>query len=105
LLGPGEYHIYLSNSDFVSSSNQLVPVEDQISMYPNPGSDQLNFATTLMEPVDLIFYNSAGTQVMSAQNVLTGHSVDVSRLNSGIYFVQVLQASGTIQTLKLMISN
>jgi glycosidase len=105
LLGPGEYHIYLSNSDFVSSSNQLVPVEDQISMYPNPGSDQLNFATTLMEPVDLIFYNSAGTQVMSAQNVLTGHSVDVSRLNSGIYFVQVLVAGGTIQTLKLMISN
>lgn len=61
-----------------------VKISEGFSIYPNPASDVLNFNKT----TDVSIYNISGQQVRIERNV---NQINVSDLNSGIYFLQTIQ--------------
>ena len=102
-LSPGEFHIYLNNSDFLSATNEFESLEKQMNIFPNPSLDHFKFTTSLPGDFSLILLNSAGKKCMTIKNVFSGHVVDVSSLPAGIYFIKVSQGLGAIQTMKFVI--
>ena len=66
-------------------------VEEQVShnthmsIYPNPAVDRLN--VTLSQNAEIVVYNIMGQKVMSVEGFAGANTINLSNLNSGIYFV------------------
>lgn len=84
--------------DINSLSTQSLSDDLALSVYPNPSSDMIYFDST--EKIDAIdIYDVRGKLVMSCLN--TSQSINISKLNSGIYFVKV-SLNGKITTRKII---
>ena len=64
---------------------QEVEHNTQLSIYPNPAVDQLNI--TLNKSAEVTVYNIMGQTVMTMEGRAGVNVLDISSLNSGIYFV------------------
>lgn len=72
-----------------------------INAYPNPVKDILYVQTAENKnDLQVDVYNVAGSRVMATR--LTGNSLNVSRLQAGVYFVKVTKADGASTTLKIV---
>lgn len=71
----------LSNEDF--NSNNLF-----ISIYPNPARDILNFTTTDNTSINNVSILDISGKVVLNSNNFNNNSVDISKLQSGVYFVK-----------------
>lgn len=71
-----------------------------ISIYPNPASNQLNVVATgnAFEIKNTLIYTLTGQKVLESN----ASTIDISRLNTGIYIVNVVTDNGTIHTQKLI---
>ena len=69
---------YDSTSDHASNNVHM-------TLFPNPAVDQLNI--TLSNNAEIVVYNIMGQKIMSQQGHAGANSINVSSLNSGIYFV------------------
>ena len=88
-------------SDFVLSSSEI-PETNDFLFYPNPCSDQLNYSFSNLSLVKQIrLQNSSGQEVFSVTGSFNGH-LDVSNLDSGIYFVS-FDTGDAVVTRKLVI--
>ena len=56
-----------------------------MSVYPNPAVDQLN--VTLSQNADIVIYNIMGQNVMNIEGRVGANNINISNLNSGIYFI------------------
>jgi beta-glucanase (GH16 family) len=66
-------------------SKTEITADESFSVYPNPVENTLNFSTEMVgTPVQII--NQIG-RLVSEQKVNENNSVDVSKLNTGIYFI------------------
>lgn len=73
----------------------------EVSVYPNPAKDIVNIRITGDKKGEVFsIVNLAGKQVLTGKLEDEINSVDLSRLNSGLYFVQL--GTGKRQTLKLI---
>lgn len=90
----GYFHPYL----VVADNSQTVGItehhekENLLSIYPNPCTDKLNIAFESSKPLQLNIYTMMGQQVMST--MFTGGNIDVSRLDAGIYFIELITTEG-----------
>lgn len=93
-------NLKIVKDNYTTSVAPLHQEEKQFTVYPNPSSDgQLYFS----EPVSqLSVYGITGNQVFNRQNTWL-EFVDLSRLNSGIYFYQAQRKNGEFQTGKFII--
>ena len=84
-----------------SSSTDLVN-DNTFSILPNPARDIITFKSELMidESAKLDIYTVNGQNVISS-NVLSGNTIDISQLNSGIYIINI-KAKDRIITKKLV---
>lgn len=64
---------------------EVVTTPAQMSIYPNPAVDQLN--VTLSKSASISVYNIMGQTVMNVEGHAGANTLDISNLNSGIYFV------------------
>jgi photosystem II stability/assembly factor-like uncharacterized protein len=71
----------LSNIDF--NSNSLF-----VSIYPNPARDILNFTTTDNTSINNVSILDISGKVVLNSNNFNSNSVDISKLQSGVYFVK-----------------
>ena len=77
-------------------------------VYPNPASDVLNIEVNASQASEMSIsvYNIMGQNVMNQNvNVTTGmntRNINISELNSGIYFVTV-KANGFENTMKFIV--
>ncbi len=97
--GPQNYSLIVSGFDSSSLSNEFFKA-DNLFVYPNPASDMLYFDTTgdiLLNKVEI--YDTIGKRILSSQ--VNNNSVDISQLNSGVYFVKIY--SGESQITKKII--
>ena len=71
-----------------------IPMESALSVYPNPTGDQL-FVTAEENIEAVTIYNVLGAMVCDEQNVMNNEqfTMNVSDLNSGVYFVKVRTAN------------
>ena len=57
-----------------------------MNVYPNPATDRLN--VTLSKNAEIVVYNVTGQQVMNMEGHVGANTINISNLNSGIYFVK-----------------
>ena len=75
---------------------------DAVKLRPNPASEHfcLDVSDQILDKVEI--FTSTGQIVHTQKNVLSGESIDISFLKSGIYFVR-FEASGRVGTQKLIV--
>ena len=95
------FKLYL-DSLYVREQDPLSIEKDEInlSIYPNPISNVLNLSAgnSLIKKVDI--YNSFGQKIVEEKldNSATLHSINVSQLNTGIYFITVETSKGILRS-------
>ncbi len=99
------------NDTLVVSSTTDYSLRDKLSIYPNPTSNSITLKTNSannLKNTQLNIYNIIGQKVFQEQltDYRTEHSINVNHLQSGIYFVILIDRSGAIKWKeKLMIEN
>ena len=82
----------ITKVEFVTTTEGNIElVEDNFNIYPNPVNDRL-YIETEVEVEEVVVYTITGV-VVGQQTTVNGQqtsSIDVSNLNSGIYFVKVV---------------
>ncbi|MFM2307303.1 MAG: hypothetical protein RLZZ367_1972 [Bacteroidota bacterium] len=67
-----------------------------ITIYPNPANNQLHVNTNGITVKQIAIYNTTG-QLVAMQNLPANSTIDISQLNSGVYFVKAeLAGNNTI---------
>ena len=94
--------ILLSTDDFIDPTYNPF----QINLYPNPVVDELTITSTDTEVNYITVYNILGTKVITKEwrNGTSTKKLDVSTLNSGVYFVNLISGTNTNITRKIIIS-
>lgn len=76
----------------VSILNRVASKE--IKLWPNPVKSTLTISSTLsMSRADIHIYDTAGRLQMALLNFKSGEMINVSKLSSGIYFIQIFDNS------------
>ena len=98
-------HAYMGMKASIIVQNVTTVIDNrlftEVSVYPNPVTDVVNMRISGDKKGEVFsIVNLAGKQVLTGKLEDEINSVDLSRLNSGLYFVQL----GTVkrQTLKLI---
>ncbi|WP_277011631.1 S8 family serine peptidase [Flavobacterium lindanitolerans] len=93
--GSQNFSLIVSGSQ-VLSTKETAKIDDAISIYPNPVANSLNFAVTNSIVLsDVSIYDVTGKQVISSKD-LSSNSIDVSRLQSGVYFAKFASDDKTV---------
>ncbi|MFB6342764.1 sugar-binding domain-containing protein [Saccharicrinis sp. FJH62] len=79
----------LKNPNFVSTAQK----KDEVSIFPVPVDDFLNFSKPYKETVMACIYDINGAEVKRMTGRLSG--IDVSELNPGVYLLKVEEGSST----------
>lgn len=74
---------------------------DDVSIYPNPAKDRIQFTNLDANSVEVRIFNTLGKQVFH-QSKLIENSIDASQFNKGIYLLKVI-VDGKLRTQKLVI--
>ena len=90
----------IAESDNLSLFRQSIDKGD-ISIYPNPTSTKANIKGDLTVYDEIVLCNSFGKE-LKMSNTLMSKSVDVSKLNNGIYFV-VFKKDNKISAVKKLL--
>ena len=77
---------------------------NDLSLYPNPTTNEVNLKWNKAEDVSIRVYNTVGKLMFYSKkvNLLNGFKIDMSSFNSGIYFVKLNSTKGEI-TKKLIL--
>jgi hypothetical protein len=88
---------YQEQTNFNTSSNTLVSVNNPVVIYPNPNNGQFKILNpTNNEIFSIEVFNSVGQNVCSVNHPAVQNSVeiDLSKNSKGIYFVKVFTGEG-----------
>jgi Secretion system C-terminal sorting domain len=97
--GNGMFETTVENTLSVNSYSEP---ENKISIYPNPAQSEINFKSNNVNFSENTNYSIIDvTGKVVATGVIIDKKVNVSRLNSGLYFVNI-KANGLEQTLKFI---
>jgi hypothetical protein len=89
------------DGDPSESTDDPIPA---MSLYPNPATDQLTVNTTLVDgqSCTIVITDLQGKVVVSQNVTVSGQMViDISNLDNGMYFVQMVVDGVLIETNKL----
>lgn len=93
--GSQDYSLIISGPQFLSSQ-EFVKIDDAISIYPNPANHTLNYNTKdLVEVSDIAIFDVTG-KTINCSFSLNEKSIDVSNLQSGVYFVKFASQDKTV---------
>ncbi|MFI1773366.1 TIM-barrel domain-containing protein [Thalassobellus citreus] len=91
------------NIEFKALSLEENNTQDFINIFPNPANDIVNIHTKSFTDYSVKIYNVTGTLILNEKK--KGHSVlNLSRLNTGVYFMRIEQDNKII-TVKKLIKN
>lgn len=74
---------------------------DEISLFPNPFSDQLSFSLAHSEQATIILYNFLGQQILQ-QTFTNFTTINTGQMQDGIYFYELRSNKGTLKTGKVV---
>jgi len=95
--GIPDFQLALTNALLVNSKDK-----GQFAVYPNPTQNQLNirFSETTSN-ANMTFFNNLGQTILVKENLTSNATIDLSGLNSGIYFYKIA-SENTNQTGKII---
>ena len=87
---------------FVTGENENTDIQDNVSLYPNPGKNYLNIKSEFdIESISI--YNMSGEMVFEKNNLKeTNVKYDISTFKSGVYLINIKTAVRVI-TKKIVI--
>ncbi len=72
-------------------------------IYPNPNSGAFNITiTTVSNNMSIELYNILGDLVQSQEIVTTTSSVDMGKLNNGVYLVKIKEGNQVLETVRVI---
>jgi hypothetical protein len=102
----------LSQTDMNGSTQQLAvrsvqscETQDELVVYPNPATDQLNINWKGMSVESVVLFDAIGQRITGNESLAahaSGTTLDVSKLAAGVYYVTVYKLNET-ETVKLII--
>ncbi len=96
--------IFNSYNCDLSSIGELKNDKEHFSVYPNPASQELIIYSHLLLLKTIVMCDLLG-EVVFAQNSLPtshSHSINISNLPSGIYFIKIIDSNGFEETKKFV---
>ncbi|MFY8020227.1 MAG: T9SS type A sorting domain-containing protein, partial [Bacteroidia bacterium] len=110
--GEARFRIIFVNrgsEDYLEKKNALMnQFNSQVSMYPNPANESTSIhASHILSPTaTIIVKNIMGQEIMNVQYVCKQAELhadlDLNRLGSGVYFVEILDGEKLLSTQKLV---
>jgi len=83
----------------ILDTNDLVAESKKVVLYPNPAKETVSFKNAdLIESVE--FFDATGRKIKSVK--LDGQSVNISNLNSGVYYLEVIFKNGNQSVERLV---
>lgn len=90
-----QYQLFKSKNPIVSSNEHTI--NSVMELFPNPTHDKLYFTSNNLAGIkQLIIYNQNGQKIL-AQKKLSSNSIDVSKLKSGLYIIELEYENETIR--------
>jgi hypothetical protein len=90
-------------ANFLLISNVSDVWENQLTVYPNPAYDFINFMSN-DNIRNLELYNLTGQKVYGAEVNVNNYKLDVSALPQGFYLVKLTNMAGDIHTTRILIT-
>jgi hypothetical protein len=81
----------------------LSNLENQVSIYPNPAQDHVEFKISTDEPTDITITNMNG-EVVLTKTIVNFVRLDVSQLTSGLYLLRASSNNTEVVNRKLIIN-
>ncbi|KQT16330.1 hypothetical protein ASG31_12495 [Chryseobacterium sp. Leaf404] len=78
-----------------------VTLDDGLSVYPNPVTDNL-YVKSATEITELNIYNFAGQKLMTQKNSVPTPQLNVTSLPKGVYILQMLDKKGNITSTRFV---
>ncbi|MFD2823717.1 T9SS type A sorting domain-containing protein [Lacinutrix iliipiscaria] len=88
--------LYLNDHITLSTEENTL---NEITIYPNPTKNKLNFKGNFTNDLNISIYNVLGKRVMN-NTIQLGQNLDVSKLNSGIYIIKFKDYNTTYKFIK-----
>ena len=79
----------------VATADMIEEVNSKLEIYPNPANDRL-FIEAEIEIENVVVYDIYGRSQQSTVNGQQSLSIDLSKLNAGIYFIKINTEEGNI---------
>lgn len=100
----GDLHKF-NLEEVVSSTEEPVAIESNITIYPNPASDVVNFSEEIFQngPIDIKITNISGQIVLSGEQV--SNTLPVSHWPNGLYSLSAKDSKGNVYTGSFIVGN
>ena len=82
----------------ISSCTNIDEVENVISIYPNPASNNITIVNAENANVEII--NALGQVVYTNENISSNHTIDISNLSNGTYFVKINDSVSKVNVVR-----
>lgn len=82
----------------VNSCTNIDEVENVISIYPNPASNNITIVNAENANVEII--NALGQVVYTNENISSNHTIDISNLSNGTYFVKINDSVSKVNVVR-----
>jgi len=91
--GIGTRHIYEFDS-LLSSTNNIVPINDHISVFPNPSADNITINTPQKSEIEIL--NTEGQTIKHITTCENHTTIGISEVPVGIYMIKVKTPKGMV---------
>jgi len=107
LVSAGGYDIFVTKYTDCSQTTGIPVISgtaDYFKIYPNPANSLINIEASAKTPFEISMMNVYGEIILNQQTVGSQYAIDVSKFESGIYFIQVV-SKGKFYNHKIIITH
>jgi hypothetical protein len=106
LLPASTQSVVTINKDYIVSLQEKINAMVDLSVYPNPVSNFINFSTDNLSQKNILVYDITG-KLVDKQNFNSGKlKLDVSSYNNGFYLYSILNNNGEVlKTNKFVVNH
>jgi serine protease AprX len=95
--GTQDYTLIASSTNGLTLNNQDFVVDNNFFVYPNPANDVLNYSNPNNIEISTISISDiTGKQVMNFDSISNSNAINVSNLQSGVYFVNFVTDKNSV---------
>jgi hypothetical protein len=87
---------------YVTGLNEANKKSIEISVYPNPSSNYLNFTFNTNQEYTISLFDLTGKEVKNVSTTQNKTSMDISNLNTGMYFYKISSKNSIVKSGKFI---
>jgi beta-glucanase (GH16 family) len=95
----------IANQDENLSLDEVINIEDEIKIYPNPTNEKLYIEFVRNDKFSISLLDSKGILILDKKLDLKNEEIDLSELSQGVYFLKINNEQGNQILVKRIIRN